>query len=158
MNNNNKTLKQLLTEPYRVQKKNGYYSYDHFKSKARNLCSILSGIVGVNILLLPYEEAIDVLISLIDKILAQPEEEHIFHENQCLIASITRLQWFIRSEFLKEQNIAYVDKDLLDSFAEIKVSGKWIIDRCSFRSLFLILPKNISAPLMALHIQQIWNH
>ena len=28
--NKEKTLKQLLTEPYRVQKKNGYYSYQHF--------------------------------------------------------------------------------------------------------------------------------
>ena len=29
--NENKTLKQLLTEPYRVQKKEGYYSYEAFR-------------------------------------------------------------------------------------------------------------------------------
>ena len=130
-----KTLKQVLTEPYRVQKKKGYYSYESFRQL------FLTGFLMAD-KLTGYQSW-----------LPQPASKAVYHFKQAAVNYCKQEQidqgllpgaMSYAIEFIStpHKSIFYLDEKLLNMLMQTNLPTKAKINQCFLPSFLLLLPKN----------------
>lgn len=136
----NRTLKQLLTEPYRVQKKDGYYSFDGFRSE------VLASVAN-NAKPLLQKKAIDVLDKMAEGM------ENAYHHGDTddankLLGMISAISFLYNIPY-NFSKFFYIDKNLFDVFSETKPPKSITIDYIFFHSFIIFCP--IGAKVKAIY-------
>ena len=133
--NEDKTLKQLLTEPYRVQKKKGYYSYETFRGKLLNLFSTIDDKTGADTL---SRAAINVIHSIYrcSNSLISNGESHSL-EFSLTTACHCALMYLIEDH----KKIYFLDENLCETLSETTPPTSLSISRIFCRDFLLLLPK-----------------
>lgn len=127
-----KTVKQILTEPCRVQKRNGYYSYDSFRQILLTHFLEVKNRTGKCFLAEPIDRFTYSLFRA-----AQESKHNHYNRFFWTIAVILELDFV--AQFNK--NIFYVDENLFRMLLETKLPARFNINRLFLSSFLLLLPK-----------------
>lgn len=132
----NKTLKQLLTEPFRVQQKQGYYSYELFRSSVLKLFLLIADGTGVDLLNIL---AVDIIHRFYDRILSLMESNENELQEKTLRGSLFLLMYLVENH----KKIFFLDKGLCELLLETRLPASCNVSRLFCESCLVLLPKNL---------------
>ncbi len=130
----NKTLKQVLTEPCRVQKKKGYYSYEAFRQMLLTHCITCDKLTDSTFLSSNIRSA----IAAIDT-----RAQTNFHQGDKGMSKLLTATACAFSFISKPcKNIFYLDDQLLQMLSQTEPPKDFQVQKIFLESFLLLLPKN----------------
>lgn len=143
MDNNEKTLKQLLTEPCRVQKKDGYCSYESFR-KSLYLACLEFHKNGFLLLNKSPHDALVFLWQLGERLSSKESRLSSKELSELFFAKAKRLYNSILFLVKQPQKIFYLDKNLFEMLLQTEIPKNTTISHLVCEGYLLLLPKEVA--------------